>query len=252
MLDLAYDNAKILLDEEFKKITQDEKIRMEAVRELSGILEGRKVNRIETFDNSHLFGTYYVSGMVVFENFEPLKNEYRKYKIDVNTKDDLSAMKEVIYRRYYRLLMEKGTIPDLIIVDGGETQVNAAKEILESLNLNINLIGLKKDDHHKTSLIVTSDLQEIELDTHGHLFHFLTLIQDEVHRFAITYHRQIKNKGSLASILEMVPGIGVKRRQELLKNFSSLKKIKEASIDELAKYIPRDTESELKKYLENN
>ena len=252
LMDLAYENAKVALDEELKTITNNEKIRMEAVRELSGILGKIKVNRIEAFDNSHLFGTYYVAGMVVFENFEPLKNEYRKYKIDVNTKDDLTAMKEVIYRRYYRLLMEKSTMPNLIIVDGGETQIMAAKEILNSLNLNINLIGLKKDSHHRTSLIVTSDLQEIELDNHGHLFHFLTLIQDEVHRFAITYHRQIKNKGTLASILEMVPGIGTKRRNELLKKFSSLKKIKEASIQELSKIIPNDIAIELKEYLESN
>jgi len=249
LMNLARDNAKIVLDEELKTITQNEKIRMEAVRELSGILGKTKVNRIETFDNSHLFGTYYVAGMVVFENFLPLRNEYRKYKIDVNTKDDLKAMEEVIYRRYYRLLMEKGTFPDLIIVDGGETQVKAAKKILDELNLSINLIGLKKDDHHRTNLIVTNDLKNIELDTHGHLFHFLTLIQDEVHRFAITYHRQIKNKGTLASVLEMVPGIGSKRRNELLKKFTSLKKIKEASVEELSKIIPNEVAIELKKYL---
>ena len=249
LMDLARDNAKVILEEELKTITQNEKIRLEAVRELSGILEGTNVSRIETFDNSHLFGTYYVAGMVVFENFLPLKNEYRKYKIDVNTKDDLKAMEEVIYRRYYRLLMEKGRLPDLIIVDGGETQVKVAKKVLDELNLNINLIGLKKDNHHRTSLIVTSDLMEIELDLHGHLFHFLTLIQDEVHRFAITYHRQIKNKGSLASVLEMVPGVGTKRRNELLKKFSSLKKIKEASVEELSKIIPKDVAIELHNYL---
>jgi len=252
LMNLAFDNAKIILEEEFKTITQNEKIRMEAIRELSGILGKTKVNRIEIFDNSHLFGTYYVSGMVVFENFLPLKNEYRKYKIDTNTKDDLKAMEEVIYRRYYRLLMEKGRFPDLIIVDGGETQVNAAKKVLNDLNLNINLIGLKKDNHHRTSLIVTKDLKEIELDNHGHLFHFLTNIQDEVHRYAITYHRHIKNKGTLSSVLEMVSGIGVKRREELLKKFSSLKKIKEASVEELATIIPKETAIELKKYLEDN
>ena len=249
LMDLAGENAKIILEEELKTITNNEKIRMDAVTELSGILNKTKVNRIETFDNSHLFGTYYVAGMVVFENFEPLRNEYRKYKIDASVKDDLKAMEEVIYRRYYRLLMEQGKFPDLIIVDGGETQVSVAKRILDDLNLNINLIGLKKDDHHRTSLIVTSDLVNIELDIHGHLFHFLTMIQDEVHRYAITYHRQIKNKGALSSVLEMVPGIGAKRRQELLKKFSSLKKIKEASIDELSEIIPIDVARELKDYL---
>ncbi len=250
LMKLAKENAKIALEEELKTITRDEKIRTEAIDELSIVLGGVKVNRIETFDNSHLFGTYYVAGMVVFENFEPLRNEYRKYKIDINTKDDLKAMEEVIYRRYYRLLMEKGHFPDLIIVDGGETQVTVAKKILDELNLSINLIGLKKDNHHRTSVIVTSTLDEIELDPHGHLFHFLTRIQDEVHRFAITYHRQIKNKGTLASVLEMVPGVGSKRRQELLKKFSSLKKIKEASLEDLSKIIPKDVAIELKNYLE--
>ncbi len=249
LMQLAEENAQIILDEELKTITQDEKIRLESVRELSGILGKKKVERIETFDNSHLFGTYYVAGMVVFENFLPLRHEYRKFKIDANVKDDLKAMEEVIYRRYYRLLMEQGKMPDLIIVDGGETQVMAAHKILNDLNLNITLIGLKKDSHHRTSVIVNSDLTEIELDTHGHLFHFLTKIQDEVHRFAITYHRQIKNKGNLASILEMIPGIGAKRRQELLKKFSSLKKIKDASVEELSTVIPIDVAKELKKYL---
>ena len=252
LMKLAGENAKIILEEELKTITQDAKIRMDAVKELSIILGREKVERIETFDNSHLFGTYYVAGMVVFENFLPLRNEYRKFKIDTNTKDDLKAMEEVIYRRYYRLLMEKGKMPDLIIVDGGETQVNVAKKILEELNLKITLMGLKKDNHHRTSVIITSDLKEIELDIHGHLFHFLTQIQEEVHRFAITYHRQIKNKGTLASVLEMIPGIGVKRRQELLRKFSSLKKIKEASVQELSEVIPKEVAIELKKYLEES
>ena len=252
LMDLAYENAKIILDEELKIITNDEKIRLDSVKELSIVLGGIKVNRIETFDNSHLFGTYYVSGMVVFENFLPQRQDYRKYKIDTSIKDDLKAMEEVIYRRYYRLLMEGGLLPDLIIVDGGETQIKVALKVLNELNLNINVMGLKKDSHHFTNYVVTSDLKEIELDRKGHLFHFLTMIQDEVHRFAITYHRQIKNKGSLASILEMVPGVGSKRREELLKKFSSLKKIKEASIDELATVLPIDIAKSLKEFLENN
>ena len=249
LLDLASENAKILLDEELKIINQDERIREEAILELSGILNKAKVNRIEAFDNSHLFGTYYAGGMVVFENFLPLKNEYRKYKIDVNCKDDLKAMEEVIYRRYYKVLMEGIKRPDLIIVDGGVTQVTTAKNILDSLNLDINIIGLKKDDKHRTSSIITKDLVEIDLDLHGHLYLFLSRIQEEVHRYAISYHRQIKSKGTLSSILEMIPGIGEKRRQLLLKKFSSLKKIKEASVEELSKIIPKEVSCELKNYL---
>ena len=195
------------------------------------------------------------NGIIIFENnaWEYDSNEDPLltliYSI-IDQNPDLKAMEEVIYRRYYRLLMEKGRLPDLIIVDGGETQVNVAKKILNELNLNINLIGLKKDNHHRTSVIVTSDLNEIELDPHGHLFHFLTRIQDEVHRFAITYHRQIKNKGTLSSVLEMIPGIGVKRRQELLRKYNSLKKIKETDVEELSKIIPKEVAIELKKYLE--
>ncbi len=251
LLDLAYENAVIALEEEIKILNQDEKIRREAIHELEGIV-GSKVNRIESFDNSHLFGTYYVGGMVVFEDFIPLKNEYRKYKIDVSVKDDLKAMEEVIYRRYYKVLMENLKKPDLIVIDGGETQVSVAVRIIKDLNLDINVIGLKKNDKHKTNTIILSDLTEIEMDRHGHLFLFLSRIQEEVHRFAITYHRHIKNKGTLASVLEMVPGIGEKRRKELLKKFSSLKKIKEASIEELSEILPNDVSIELKKYLEEN
>ena len=249
LLDLAYENAKILLEEEIKTLNQNEKVRKLALKELAIVLNQKNVSRIEAFDNSHLFGTYYVSGMVVFEDFLPLKNEYRKYKIDVSTKDDLKAMEEVIYRRYYKVLMEDLKKPDIIIVDGGKNQVEVAKRVLDELNLNISVIGLKKDDKHRTTSLITSDLAEIELDLHGHLFLFLARIQEEVHRFAISYHRQIKNKGSLASILEMIPGIGLKRRQELLKKFSSLKKIKEASIEELSKILPNEVAISLKEYL---
>ena len=252
LLDLAYENAKILLEEEIKTLNQNEKVRKLALKELAIVLNQKNVSRIEAFDNSHLFGTYYVSGMVVFEDFLPLKNEYRKYKIDVSTKDDLKAMEEVIYRRYYKVLMEDLKKPDIIIVDGGKNQVEVAKRVLDELNLNILVIGLKKDDKHRTTSLITSDLAEIELDLHGHLFLFLARIQEEVHRFAISYHRQIKNKGSLASILEMIPGIGLKRRQELLKKFSSLKKIKEASIEELSKILPSDVAISLKEYLDEN
>lgn len=249
LLDLVYENAKILLEEEIKTLNQNEKVRKLALKELAIVLNQKNVSRIEAFDNSHLFGTYYVSGMVVFEDFLPLKNEYRKYKIDVSTKDDLKAMEEVIYRRYYKVLMEDLKKPDIIIVDGGKNQVEVAKRVLDELNLNILVIGLKKDDKHRTTSLITSDLAEIELDLHGHLFLFLARIQEEVHRFAISYHRQIKNKGSLASILEMIPGIGLKRRQELLKKFSSLKKIKEASIEELSKILPNEVAISLKEYL---
>ena len=172
---------------------------------------------------------------------------YRKYKISLDVKDDLSAMKEVIYRRYFKCLLEDLPLPDLIIVDGGETQIKVAKDVLESLKLNIKIIGLKKDDKHRTKYIIDDNYNTIEVSSE--LFLYLTRMQDEVHRFAITYHRNIKSKGSLSSILLNVSWIGDKRRKELLKKYSSIDKIKDASIDDLSTIIPKEVAVDLQKYL---
>lgn len=249
LLDLALDNAKVALHEKLENIQRSDTMRLDANRELAKILGLNDIKRIETLDNSHLFGTFYVAGMVVFDYLLPNKNEYRKFKISTDVKDDLSAMKEVIYRRYYRLLIEKGELPDLIIVDGGETQVTVAKEIIDSLKLNIKIIGLKKDDKHRTNIIINEDLEEISLSKDSNLFLFLTKIQDEVHRFAITYHRDIKSKGALSSMLDFVDGIGEVRKKELLKKFGSLKKMKEAPIEELEKVLSKQVAQNLYKYL---
>ena len=252
LLDLAEENSRIYLAEKEQELNQNEEKRFEALNELKELLKVDNVSRMESFDNSHLFGTYYVGGMVVFEDFLPKRDLYRKYKIDINTKDDLSAMKEVVYRRYYRLFMENAKLPDLIVVDGGELQVKVVVDIINDLNLPINVIGLKKDNHHRTNSIIDKDLNEIKIDSHSNLFLYLANIQEEVHRFAITYHRTIKNKGMLSSVLEMVPGIGEERRKNLLKEFSSLKKIKEASIEELEKVLPHDVAVNLYNYLKEN
>ena len=249
LLILASENARIYLEEKEIELTKNEEKRLHAIEELKNLLHVNNVSRMESFDNSHLFGTYYVGGMVVFDNFLPLRDEYRKFKIDASVKDDLSAMHEVVYRRYYRLMMENAKLPDLIVVDGGEMQVKVVCDIIKELNLLINVIGLKKNEHHKTSTIINSDLQEIEIDSHSNLFLYLSNIQEEVHRFAISYHRNIKNKGMLASVLDLVPGIGEERRKRLLKEFSSLKKIKEASIDELENVLPHEVALNLYKYL---
>ena len=251
LLDLAKENAKIYLDEKEDELSKNEEKRKQALLELKELLNVSSVSRMESFDNSHLFGTYYVGGMVLFEDFLPKRDEYRKFKIDINTKDDLTAMHEVVYRRYYRLLMENGKLPDLIVVDGGVLQVKTVIDVIDSLKLKINVIGLKKDKHHKTSTIINRDLEEIKIDSHSNLFLYLSNIQEEVHRFAITYHRSIKNKGMLSSILEMVPGIGMGRRKALLKEFSSLKKIKEASVEDLEKVLPHDVAVGLYNYLRN-
>lgn len=249
LIDLACDNAKILLEEKYETIKKDEENRLNAQEELKELLNLEKLERIEAFDNSHLFGTFYVGGMVVFDNFLPNKNEYRKFKVETDAKDDLSAMKEVIYRRYYKVLMEEIKAPDLILVDGGELQITVAKEIIGSLNLDIPICGLKKNDKHKTSILINEDLKEIKMDKDSNLFLFLNRIQDEVHNYAINYHRTIKQKGTLATLLDMAPGIGEVRRKELLKKFGSLKKLKEASLDELDSVLTHDVALKLMDYL---
>lgn len=250
LLDMASDNAKAILNEKEELLKKSNEARYNAIKELESALNMDKIYRIEAFDNSHLFGTFYVAGMVVFDEFVPNKNEYRKYKINSEVKDDISAMREVIYRRYYKVLMENLEKPDLIIVDGGKAQIRAAKEIIESLNLNIKVVGLAKDDKHKTNVLIDSDLNQIELNKRGNLFLFLNKIQDEVHRYTISYHRNIKSKGALSSMLDLVDGIGEVRKKELLKRFGSLKKMKEASIKDLNEILPNDIAKKLYNYLE--
>ncbi len=249
LLDLACENAKVALTEEEELLKKNDSARIEAKKDLEKLLGISNISRIECFDNSHLFGTFYVGGMVVFDDFLPNKDLYRKYKISTEVKDDLNAMREVIYRRYYKVLMEEDKAPDLIVIDGGELQVKVVKEVLSSLNLNIPIIGLKKDDKHRTNSLIDQDLNTIEVNNKSNLFLFLTKIQDEVHRFAITYHRNIKSKGMLSSILDFVPGIGEKRKKELLKRFGSLKKMKEASLEELETILNKDVANNLYQYL---
>lgn len=249
ILDMAINNAEIYLNEKLEIVKKDLKIKKEVEDKLKSLLNLTSLKRIDLFDNSHLFGTYYVGCMVVYEDLEPNKNLYRKYKISLDVKDDLSAMKEVIYRRYYRMLLDKEVYPDLIIIDGGSLQVKVVLEVLNSLGLSIKVIGLKKDDKHKTNIIVDDNLNEISIKQDNHLFLYLTKMQDEVHRFAISFHRDLKSKGSLESVLSNVSGLGDKRRTALLKKYGSLKKIEEASIDELKSIIPEEIAKNLKKYL---
>ncbi len=249
LMDLAKENAKEQIDLQEETLKKNDEIRYQALEELKSLLKVDKVSRMESFDNSHLFGTFYVGGMVVFEDFLPCKDEYRKYKISSEVKDDLSAMREVLYRRYYKVLMENLQKPDLIVMDGGELQVNVAKEIITSLHLDIHIIGLAKDKNHRTNYIVNENLEKLEISKDSNLFLFLTRIQEEVHRYAISYHRNIKAKGALASVLDLVPGIGSVRRKELLKKFGSLKKMKEASVEELAEVVSMDVAKNLFNYL---
>lgn len=240
LIELARENAKEQYLLQIETISNNDKDRLDAVNELKELLNIDSASRLESFDNSHLFGTYYVGGMVVFKDFLPDKNSYRKYKLDVSVKDDLSAMREVLYRRYYRMIMDNEERPDLIVMDGGRTQIGVCKEIISSLNLNIPIIGLVKDNKHRTSQIMNDKYEILDVKKDTKLFLFLTRIQDEVHRYAISYHRNIKTKGNLSSILDMIPGIGEVRKKDLLKKFSSLKKIKEATLEELCEVLPED------------
>ena len=249
LVDLAKENAKEQMELQEETLKKDDEIRLQAIAELKELLHLENVSRMESFDNSHLFGTFYVGGMVVFNDFIPQKDDYRKYKISTEVKDDLSAMKEVLYRRYYKVLMENLEKPDLIVMDGGKTQISVAKEIIESLGLNIPIIGLVKDQNHRTSHIMNDKFEILNVKKDSNLFLFLTKIQEEVHRYAISYHRNIKAKGALASVLDLVPGVGEVRRKELLKHFGSLKKMKEATLQELQEVLPEDVADNLFSYL---
>lgn len=249
LLNLALENAKLKLDAEEETIKKNDDERYSAIEELKALLNLPKVSRMESFDNSHLFGTFYVGGMVVFNDFLPMKNEYRKFKISTDVKDDLGAMREVLYRRYYKVLMENLEKPDLIVMDGGKTQIAVCKEIIGQLGLNIPIIGLVKNSKHQTSEIMNENFEVLPVKKDSSLFLFLTKIQDEVHRYAITYHRNIKAKGALSSLLDVVPGIGEVKKKELLKTYGSLKKMKEATVEELEKIVNKEVAKNLFSYL---
>ena len=247
----ACENAKILLEEKFELIKKDEAKTIMANDELKNILKMKNLSRIEIFDNAHLFGTYNVSGMVCFIDGRPSKNNYRKFKISVDKNDDYGTMREAIYRRYFRVLKDNLERPDLIIVDGGIGQINIARSVIDSLNLGIPVVGLKKDDKHTTSaLLAFNPLEEVKIDKKSNLFYLLERMQDEVHEYTINYHKQIRSKGSLSSILDNVEGIGEKRKQELLKRYKTINKIKEVGFDELSNILPSDVANNLITFLE--
>ena len=250
LLLMAKENATINLNNNFKRIEQKQEKSSGANDELAELL-GIGIKRIDVFDNSNLFGSFAVSGMVVYEDGLPSKSKYRKYKVMVDKNDDYNTMKEVIYRRYYRALIDKD-LPDLILVDGGINQIRAAKDVLNSLNLGIKVCGLVKNDKHRTNDLLDGDTLEIyDIDRTSNLFHYLTRMQDEVHRYTINYHRQIRSKGSISSILDNIPGIGNKRSKDLIKRFGSVKRMKEASLGELCEIIPEDIAKLFINYLEN-
>ncbi|AIZ61076.1 excinuclease ABC subunit UvrC [Bacillus safensis] len=245
LLLLAHQNAKIALKEKFSLIERDEERTIGAVKQLGDALNIYMPYRIEAFDNSNIQGADPVSAMVVFQDGKPYKKEYRKYKIKtVSGPDDYASMREVIRRRYTRVLKDELPLPDLILIDGGKGQINAAIDVLENeLNLSVPVAGLVKDEKHRTSNLMMGDTLEIvALERNSQAFYLLQRIQDEVHRFAISFHRQLRGKNAFQSILDDVPGIGEKRKKQLLKHFGSVKKMKEASIQDFQEAgIPKQT-----------
>ena len=243
LVNLAIKNARVSLEQKFNLLEKSMEKTQGAIENLGKLLQIPTPVRIESFDNSNIMGTSPVSAMVVFVNGKPSKKDYRKYKIKtVVGPDDYASMREVIRRRYSRVMRDGLTPPDLIVIDGGQGQVNIAKQVIqEELGLDIPIAGLQKNDKHQTHELLFGDpLQVIELSRTSQEFFLLQRIQDEVHRFAITFHRQLRSKNSFSSQLDGIEGLGPKRKQLMMKHFKSLTKIKEATVDEIVTVgIPR-------------
>ena len=236
LVNLAIKNARVSLEQKFNLLEKSVEKTQGAIENLGRLLQIPTPVRIESFDNSNIMGTSPVSAMVVFVNGKPSKKDYRKYKIKtVVGPDDYASMREVIRRRYGRVQRDGLTPPDLIVIDGGQGQVNIAKQVIqEELGLDIPIAGLQKNDKHQTHELLFGDpLEVVELSRNSQEFFLLQRIQDEVHRFAITFHRQLRSKNSFSSQLDGIEGLGPKRKQNLMKHFKSLTKIKEASVDEI-------------------
>lgn len=253
LVKLAIKNAMVTLENRLTLLMQNEEKTVGALKELSEVLNMDKISRIEAFDNSHISGTEAISAMVCYIDGKPSKKDYRKYKIKYAANgNDYAYMREVIYRRYFRVLKDDLPRPDLIIIDGGKGQLNACKEVLDSLNLPIKVIGLVKDDKHKTSFVIDEN-GTVNINKHTKGFQLLMNIQEEVHRFAITFHRNLRTKKITKSFLDEISGIGPKRKQKLLSHFGSIKKIKEATEEELkALGIPKNIIENLQNFKKNN
>ncbi|QIK69883.1 excinuclease ABC subunit C [Erysipelothrix sp. HDW6C] len=245
LLEIAAKNAQQQLDDQFQLLRARQQFKDEALVRLSSVLGFTEtIHRIEVFDNSHISGTFAVSACVVFDDGEPNKSQYRRYRLNQGN-DDVASMKEVLYRRYFRILKEGGIFPDLILVDGGKPQLNAALEIMDMLDLDITVAGLVKDDRHRTHALLRSDGKEIDIDKSSSLFALMTHMQDEVHRYVIGYHRLLRKKAMTKSILDEVPGLGPKRQKQLYKEFGSLRGIRNASKETLKTILPSEVAEEL-------
>ena len=250
LVQMANENAKESLNKKFALMQKNEAATIGAMKQLGELLNIETPHIIELFDNSNIQGSYAVAGMVCFKDGVPSKKDYRKYKIKtVEGVDDYASMREVIYRRYYRVLIEGLTPPDMILVDGGLGQIHAAKEVIDSLHMNIKICGLAKDEKHSTAMLLDEEGNPIPIHPKSDLFFLLTRMQDEVHRYAISFHKNVRSKSLFSSVLDRVEGIGPKRKKQLLNRFKSVKKMKEASLEELMEILPKKVANDLMKVL---
>lgn len=235
IINMALENAKKQLEMKFENQDKQDTLLQASVDELSKLL-GKDIHRIELFDNSHLQGSFSVSACVVFEDGKPSKKDYRLYKLQTKN-SDVDSMKEVLYRRYFRMLNEQAIMPDCIMVDGGIMQINAAKEVLAMLDIDLLVFGLAKDDKHNTASLINDKNEIVPIKHDSNLFFLLTRMQDEVHRFAISYHRKLRTKAQSTSILDEIEGVGPARKKLLLRKFKSFKQLKAASLEQLSEVV---------------
>ena len=250
LVELAGENAQLVLNKDKERLKREEGRTIGAVKEIAALLGMERIVRMEAYDISNTNGFESVGSMIVYENGKPKRNDYRKFKIkSVKGPNDYASMREVLTRRFQHGLKEKEELrkkgedsqlgsftafPDLILMDGGRGQVNIALQVLDELHLNIAVCGMVKDDHHRTRGLYYNNI-EIPIDRDSEAFRLITRIQDEAHRFAIEYHRQLRGKGQVHSVLDDIPGIGSARRKALMRHFLSLDAIRDASVEELAK-----------------
>ena len=254
LVELAEKNARMVLTKDKERIKREEGRTIGAVKELQNLLGLTGLHRMEAYDISNTNGFESVGSMVVYEKGKPKRNDYRKFKIKgVKGANDYASMNEVLTRRFGHGLREKEegrelgsftVFPDLILMDGGKGQVNIALEVLDKLNLDIPVCGMVKDDHHRTRGLYYHN-EEIPIDRNSEAFRLITRIQDEAHRFAITFHRQLRSQGQVHSILDDIPGVGPARRKDLMKHFANIEAIKNATVEEL-KSLPSMNEKSAK------
>ena len=246
LLSMAIKNAKAALDEHFQTARlEDDK--MELLEQLGKLLNINTPLHIELFDNSHIQGSNAIGGMVCFINGEKAKSMYRKFNIQhYEKRDDYASMTEIIKRRYKRLKEENKPFPDLILVDGGLGQIHAAQKALEELNIEINLAGLYKNNKHLTEGLMDKDGNKYIVENKSPLFFFLMRMQDEVHRYAITFHRELRSKGMFSSIFDDIEGLGKVRKEMLLARYPTIKDIQNATLEELSQILPLEVAKRVK------